>query len=101
MARYSLALSMDFEFNRLRGFFSIKFIKMKFYRGYVIRPKFLYQETILVQNVLGYITMSQKSGEVLSTRKALHPFLTFFEILLSDLKSSDSVIIELLFSYYC
>lgn len=61
MARYSLALSMDFEFNRLWGFFSIKLIKMKFYRGYIIRLKFLYQETILVQNVLGYITMSQKN----------------------------------------
>lgn len=34
---------------------------MKFYRGYIIRLKFLYQETILVQNVLGYITMSQKN----------------------------------------
>lgn len=101
MARYSLALSMDFEFNRLRGFFSIKLIKMKFYRGYIIRLKFLYQETILIQNVLGYITMSQKNDEILLTRKALHPFVTFFEILLSDLKSSDSVIIELLFSYYC
>lgn len=66
---------------------------MKFYRGYIIRPKFLYQETILVQNVLGYITMSQKSDEVLSTRKALHPFLTFFWNIVKWLK-------KFWFSYY-